>query len=64
MPVRGAAPLLSAAGNAGNARNDGARDMLRRFEVQKFLGKGSYGSVCVGSRRRARADARSTRGAR
>jgi hypothetical protein len=33
------------------------RELLKRFEVQKFLGKGSYGSVCVG-RRDARTGAR------
>jgi hypothetical protein len=36
------------------------RELLKRFEVQKFLGKGSYGSVCVG-RRDARTGARAMR---
>lgn len=37
------------------------RELLKRFEVQKFLGKGSYGSVYVARDPRApnrRADAR------
>ena len=35
--------------------NNNERELMRRFEVQKFLGKGSYGSVyvfCTGGRTR------------
>jgi len=28
-------------------KKDGERALLQRFNVQKFLGKGSYGSVYV-----------------
>ena len=40
------APLGGFAGG-GAYRGVGEENPMKQFEVQRFLGKGSYGSVCV-----------------